>query len=195
MPSDFFTELGKQVAAELGRPSGRYPANPSVRAELANIMGTTLNHHLTRPPPGANDAALANSNSLRSRNMPRGPSYDQDPDNLNPRGTTDPNNGAEPPSAEELVQFVRICLAKMPDAGEALAQLTELVSTAPTNGAGDRAPRGGRRTARDTGLPRNNMNALDRRPAMDSAVRGMNTESFLKRWPDGAKVSLSGTGR
>ena len=51
MPSNFFTELGKSVAAELGRPSGQYPANPSVRQELANIMGDDSG----RPPQPPTD--------------------------------------------------------------------------------------------------------------------------------------------
>ena len=45
--SDFFTALGKSVCQELSRPSGRYPANPSVRAELGRIMGVTLNMRIS----------------------------------------------------------------------------------------------------------------------------------------------------
>jgi hypothetical protein len=43
----------------------------------------------------------------------------------------------------------------------------------------------------------NNAEAADlaRPGAMDSAIRGMNTSNFLKRWPDAARISLSGTGR
>jgi hypothetical protein len=223
--SDFFTELGKQVAAELGRPSGRYPNNPSVRAELANIMGVRLNAHLTTPPPGANDSAFDN---LRNRNMPRGPSYDQStgmPVRGNPsHSAVDQDPGIGDPGAisgEDCLAFVQLCLQKLtgPDRADFLSGLTDLISTEPPDAAGDNSleivhrpnngndngrPNGGngqdrgtRRVSRTARdqVPMNNKGALDRRPAMDANVMALNQQAFARRFPDAMRIKFGGTGR
>jgi hypothetical protein len=118
-------------------------------------------------------------NSMRP--MARGPLYG-DQENLDPRGATmqsmfNGNGNQEPPSADDLIQMIRLCISKLP-AGEQesfLAQLTNLVSTADP-------------TAGDEGLPSNNLGALDRSrsgrrvTAQDRALRERNSRSFDQRW-------------
>jgi hypothetical protein len=90
------------------------------------------------------------------------------------------NGDQGPPSADDLIQMIRLCISKLP-AGEQesfLAQLTDLVSTADP-------------TAGDEGLPSNNLGALDRTRrgsghdralAQDRALRMRNSASFERRW-------------
>jgi hypothetical protein len=104
--------------------------------------------------------------------------------------------GGSPIDADQCMTFLQALLAKLPpeEHEKLIAQMAQLIQSAHGMGAGDQ------------GLPQNNLGALDRgrrfggggrRPAQDSAfaVRGTNTANFLKKWPDAAKVSLSGTGR
>jgi hypothetical protein len=214
MPSDFFTALGQQVCAELSRPSGKYPNNPSVRAELARIMNVRLNHHLTRPPPGAQDAAFDN---LGARQMPRGPRYG-DQSMPQPAGmiyNQDQDPASAPISGSDCLEFVRLCLAKLvgPDRDEFLSGLTDLLS--PEEGGMDGsngtlqvthyAGNGNNNGSNGNGLRNNNQGALDRtrrngardnrKPGMDSAIRSLQTSSFARRFPDAANIKFGGMGR
>jgi hypothetical protein len=103
----------------------------------------------------------------------------------------DPSGTASPPSGEELLSFIQLCMQGLdPDElNTFLSGLSALIS----HGAG--APMG----AGDQGAPANNKGALDRRragardskrAAMDGAVRAMNSASFGKRFPFLDRVSV-----
>ena len=120
-----------------------------------------------------------------------------------------------PPSAEECCQFVEMLLAGLQTADaenetdehdrlmQMLANLihsqhnggaTDQTSTLPNAGAPRFNGKGGidRRVAvraRDT------RNGRDRRPAQDSAIASLNTQSFLRRFPGAASIKFSANGR
>jgi hypothetical protein len=110
-------------------------------------------------------------------------------------------------SGADCIQFVRLCAARLagPEREEFLMGLADLLNTEEASQDGTleltHRPNGN-----GNGLRNNNQGATDRsrsgnrtgrdrKPgAMDSAIRGMNTANFLKRFPM-ADVSFSGTGR
>jgi hypothetical protein len=119
--------------------------------------------------------------------MPRGPSYDQDPD-LGPRGNNYPDPADQPPiSGEDCLQFIKLYLAKLtgPDRDDLLAGLTNLLST--EEGAQD-------------GIVAANQGALDRmrsgnrRPAQDAQIQALNARAWARRFPF-VDVKFGGTGR
>jgi hypothetical protein len=174
----FFQQLAHRAAAEIDHPTGRYGNNHQY---VASLLGKEPTMPRYRHPLLARDQAMP-SNAVSG--------LDQEP------------GGA--PSGEECLQFVRLCMAKLagPDRDEFVQGLAELLGTEEPgndnaylsrtaveerNGNGPN----GNRSAMDRGR----RGAGDRRPgAMDSAIRGMNTANFLKRFPM-ANVSFSGTGR
>jgi hypothetical protein len=198
--SDFFQELGKQVCAELSNPSGRYPNNPNVRAELGRIMNVRLNTHLGRPPqPTAQDAAFDN---LGARQMPRGPRYgDQNyTSTMPPRGGTnyDQDPASAPISGSDCLQFVQMCLAKLSgsDRDEFLSGLVDLISPEGGNGMDGTLQLTHRPNGNGNGLRPNNKSALDRRrPAQDAAIRSLQANSFARRFPEAMQIRFGGNGR
>jgi hypothetical protein len=132
------------------------------------------------------------------------------------------NQGDQAPiSGSDCLQFVRMCMQRLagPDRDEFLEGLAELLSTETGaqdgvlqlthgNGNGNGNGNGSRNNVppngngNGNGVPKNNLGALDRtrgardsrRPAQDSAVRVLNSQSFQRRFPY-VNVSLSGTGR
>jgi hypothetical protein len=181
MPSSFFENLGKSVAAELARPSGRYGNDPATRARLSNTLKTELDMHLTRRPMARDQLPP----------MLRG-ARDQDP-TMPPRGASREeqygDQGGGPISGADCIQFVRLCLAKLagPEREEFLMGLADLLST--EQGAQD-----GIVAANKGALDRRPNGARDRRPGMDSAIRALNTKNFLQRFPY-ANVKFGGMGR
>jgi hypothetical protein len=179
--SDFFAELGKQVAAELGRPSGNYPVNPNVRAELSRIMNVRLDRHLSRPPqPTAQDTAFDN---LGARMMPRGPRY----------GDQDPSEMPAEMDAQTCLHLIQRCLAGLTDPNER-NQLVEGLSNLLQ--ADDWPGSGGNNNG--NGMDRRRRAAQDRRmQAQDAAlVRDLHAKGFQARWGDLVSgIKFGGTGR
>jgi hypothetical protein len=234
MPSDFFTQLGKNVAAELGAPSGRSPADSATRARAGEILKQTLASHLTTPPKTAKDSAMP----LADRAMKSGPRYGRDQlFEQTQEGPEYNQNDQAPLSGQDCLQLVQLCMNKLVggDRDEFCEGLAQLLSTEtgaqddgmlqirhypnghnPNDGNGNGNRGNGnngnnngldRRSAKDQGLPKNNMGAIDqRRPsakdrkaAQDSAIRGsvrvLNSSSFARRFPDAATVKFGGMGR
>jgi hypothetical protein len=93
----------------------------------------------------------------------------------------DPDGGAAPPDADEMIEFVKLIMSKMPDQQDFIEKLGALLADA-SNGPGG--------VGTGDGLPANNKGALDRRrgahdhrPAQDSNVRALNHQNFLQRFP------------
>jgi hypothetical protein len=124
----------------------------------------------------------------------------------------DQDPGSAEISGTDCLQFVRLCLAKLsgPDREDFLMGLTDLVSTEDPNAGGQDGTlelRHGNGNGRN-GVPKNNQGALDRtksgrrpardnrRPAQDSALRGLQTSNFNKRWGHLTEnIRFGGTGR
>jgi hypothetical protein len=199
MPSSFFESLGKRVASELSAPSGSYPIASPGRARLGGIMRTTLDAHLN-PPPGAMDQAL------QRRSLPQGPRYGdqggmeprgagyEEYDNMN--GDQDPDNGGAPMDAQTCLTLIQSCIAGLTDPDEK-SQLIEGLQNLLQSDGQDNGIRANNKGALDRGRRRNG--ARDNRPgAMDRAispeVRALNSASFLRRFPDAAKVRFTPNG-
>lgn len=193
MPSNFFLELGKNVATELAAPSGRYPNNTQRREHLSTILTNTLANHLNRPPTTAKDQNF-NPTPARGRNYGAVDQDDPEPVSL---------------SGSDCFTLLQKCIDGLDgDERDAfMEQLANMLQSDDDPGTGNVG----------NGVPPNNKEALDRRrrkggrdqmpapapmagdrrrrPGMDGAIRGLNTSNFLKRWPDAAKVAFGGTGR
>jgi hypothetical protein len=161
---------------------------PEPRGETL-AMDSRLSRRPNRHPMLARDQSMP---------QPAGMTYNQDQD-----------PSAAPISGSDCLQFVQLCLAKLvgPDRDQFLSGLVDLIS--PEEGGMDNTleiihrPNGN--GTNGNGLRSNNQGALDRnrrngardqrRPAQDSAIRSLQTSNFARRWPDAAKVSLSGNGR
>jgi hypothetical protein len=212
MPSDFFTQLGKDVAAELASPSGNYPIDPTQREELSNILRGTLDPHLNTRPPTAKDSAMPNNMPVRGSKQ--WSATDQAPSGGTSQSITgssnfdqDPNDS--PISGSDCLQFVQMCMAKLQgsDLEEFMSGLTDIVSTTSSdgsngtleithhpNGNGNGNNNGGRSNVPPTGdrsrrtrTARDGVipSGMDRRIAQDQAfrVRAMNSRNFQQRFP------------
>jgi len=114
-----------------------------------------------------------------------------------PNDQDDPTNGGAvaPPDPDEIVQLLRILLAKAPDPQALLEALAAFVSEAGSNPGGAGADQSSLQDTPGAGtdLPKNTAadrraGARDRRTAQDSNVRALNSSGFAKRFPDAAKV-------
>jgi hypothetical protein len=242
----FFKHLGDCVMAELRHPSGDFPIEPGVRREVATALGLdhettehemselgyfekvgltlcqalakgTLAEHISGP--------MARDQGLARRQMPRGPSYDQDDPDMPVRGgpmqndpDDDDNNAGEPgtgtgnPTGEECLAFCKKALQLLPepDRSQFLEGLTDLVSTQPSDaldgtltlrhngnglGGGSRPAYGD--TGWSNGIRDNNKSAVDRnrRPALDAKIQSVKTSQFAKRFPEAMNIRFSGNGR
>jgi hypothetical protein len=126
------------------------------------------------------------------------------------------DQGNPPPSAEECCQFVEMLLAGLQTAdaenetdehNQFMQMLAHLIQSQHNGGAGDQSStlpnagsprfngRGGidRRLAVRARDKRNG--GRDRRPAQDSAIASLNTQSFLRRFPSAASIKFSANGR
>jgi hypothetical protein len=132
-----------------------------------------------------------------------------DPD-MEPRGGYQAGNGTVP-TVEELVAFVKLCLAKMSpeDKNDFLSQLADAAGEYDA-GANDQSTGTSAipYNRRADGVVNPNQSALDRsrrpardnrgtRPAaMDSALQTLNHANFQRRWgPQTSHIKLNGNGR
>jgi hypothetical protein len=179
MPQDFFTTLGKSVAAEMAQPSGHYSAPQ--RAKLSKVMRGVLNNHLSGPL--AQDAMPTSLGRVVQRNAAR----DQETDpTLAPRGgyNTAPGDLVDP--ADALLIVRQLLDGLPPNQRDAFAgQLMEIVETTPTDDVLENNPQATdgrsrrRRVSRDNQMPA---------PAQDAAMR----RSFEQRFPFTSHVDVWG---
>jgi hypothetical protein len=181
----------------------------------------TLAHESTL----AMDAAFnENGGTMRSHDQrPRGGvrsgrrlSRDQNNNEMPPRGGYQPyqmDQANAPPSAEECCQFVQMLLAGLQTAdaenetdehNQFMQMLAHLIHSQHNGSAGDQSS-----TIPNAGSPRfNGRGGIDRRlavrardtrnmrrPAQDSALAALNTNSFLRRFPGAASIKFSANGR
>jgi hypothetical protein len=175
MSENYFTTLGMGIARAL--------------AQARDIADQALVDHLT-PPPGAMDSALA---------RPQAPRYDravdQEPTEI---------------SGSDCLQFVKLCMQRLTGSDrdefcEGLAQLLSTETGAEDGGNGTLEIRHRANGVNGDRIVAANRQALDKRrngardnrrgPAMDGAIRALNSQSFARRFPDAATVKFGGNGR
>ena len=151
-------------------------------------LDAAFESHKEEPPMQSRVARLARDQAAISRpDLPGQPKTmidDQDPT----------SGSASLPSGEECVQFVKLCMQGLEgdELQTFLGGLNDLLSTgagAPMC-AGDDAPNNNKSATTTNATDRRRAGARDKRPAQDATVRGLNHQSFMKRFPVVSKVDV-----
>lgn len=193
MMPDFFAELGKAELRELNSPGDVV----SRRERFRGAADQALTRHLARPM--AQDAAIQPRRTARDQEFGENTA----PRGGNPAGNPHIGNGL---TAEQALASVGQMLQGMdPDQAEQFfSQLLDLAQEAPGHSSTgeDEAPDNGPPNALP-GIRKNNLNALDRRLAADSAIirrrrialDSANSAGFQERWGSAVShVQVSGSG-
>jgi hypothetical protein len=169
--SDYFSELGKAMAAEISR-------NPGRLAQMRGVADRAITRHLglmamDSMPPGFRRTARDQTTEMPPRGAEREAQYsDQDP--------------SSQISPDDCVTFLQMLLERMgpEDHDELVNKLADLIAGAHGNGmSGDQVPnnntqvldqnfRSGHRGARDNKRP----------GAMDANITALRSSNFQKRW-------------